>query len=302
MVRPATRRKDAGRLPRRSWNPTLLRLPRRSTYSPRSNGWPNCNRRAFSRRRSSPTIKPHRNRFGACCHGDAVTRCIPNVTLSRLRLRGDGSWQNDFDASPRNGCRGWQGFSTLERPPTEGPVRTCVGRLSSGLVKPHRNRPCLRSGPYLRWAPIKRPVKPHRNRPCFLDVVAGVGTAVEERRHNLAFLFFWLWYSERWDRAQMLFRERPTVSHQNIAFDLAHRLNCICRSADAVIPNIAVSRQRPRPSAMLSKNCAHSGPSPLRCRSVMSVSTKTKSSNCDLPGRCEALEIFGPIRPRWAER
>ena len=30
-----------GRLPRRRWNPTMLRLPRRSTYSPRSNGWPN---------------------------------------------------------------------------------------------------------------------------------------------------------------------------------------------------------------------------------------------------------------------
>jgi hypothetical protein len=52
-----------------------------------------------------------------------------------------------------------------------------------------------------------------------LYVVACVGAAVEERQHNLAFLLFWLWYGERWDRAQMLFRERPTVSHQNIAFD-----------------------------------------------------------------------------------
>ena len=25
----------------------MLRLPRKSPYSPKSNGWPNCNRRAF---------------------------------------------------------------------------------------------------------------------------------------------------------------------------------------------------------------------------------------------------------------
>jgi hypothetical protein len=52
-----------------------------------------------------------------------------------------------------------------------------------------------------------------------LDVVACVGALVEERRHSLAFLFFWLWYSERWVGAPMLFRERPTVSRQDIAFD-----------------------------------------------------------------------------------
>ena len=52
-----------------------------------------------------------------------------------------------------------------------------------------------------------------------LDVVAGVWAAVEEGRHDLAFLFFWLWYSERRDLAPMLFRERPTVSRQDIAFD-----------------------------------------------------------------------------------
>jgi hypothetical protein len=52
-----------------------------------------------------------------------------------------------------------------------------------------------------------------------LNVVASVGAAVQERRHDLAFLFFWLWYSERWDGAPMVFRERPTVSRQDIAFD-----------------------------------------------------------------------------------
>ena len=51
------------------------------------------------------------------------------------------------------------------------------------------------------------------------DVVACVWAAVEEGRHDLAFLFFWLWYSERRDLAPMLFRERPTVSRQSIAFD-----------------------------------------------------------------------------------
>ena len=30
---------------------------------------------------------------------------------------------------------------------------------------------------------------------------------------------------------------------------------------------------------MLSKNCAHAGPSPLGCRSVMSASTRTKSTD-----------------------
>ena len=52
-----------------------------------------------------------------------------------------------------------------------------------------------------------------------LDVVACIWAAVEEGRHDLAFLFFRLWYSERRDRAPMLFRERPTVSRQCIAFD-----------------------------------------------------------------------------------
>jgi len=52
-----------------------------------------------------------------------------------------------------------------------------------------------------------------------LDVVTCVGAAVEERRHDLAFLFFWMWYSERRERAPMLFRGRPTVSRQGIAFD-----------------------------------------------------------------------------------
>jgi hypothetical protein len=32
MVPPATRRNDVGRLPRRCWNPTVVRLPRKSTY------------------------------------------------------------------------------------------------------------------------------------------------------------------------------------------------------------------------------------------------------------------------------
>jgi hypothetical protein len=82
------------------------------------------------------------------------------------------------------------------------------------------------------------------------------------------------------DRAPMLFRGRPTVSPRALHSIIAHRLNCICRNADAVTPNTAVSRQRLRPSAMLSKNCAPSGPSPLGCRSVMSASTKTKSTDC----------------------
>jgi hypothetical protein len=51
------------------------------------------------------------------------------------------------------------------------------------------------------------------------DPSLDVGASVEERRHSLAFLFFWLWYNERWDGAPMLFRERPTVSRQDIAFD-----------------------------------------------------------------------------------
>lgn len=41
----------------------VLRLPGKSTYSLRSSGWPNCNRRALSRRKSS---RPRRPSF---CHG-----------------------------------------------------------------------------------------------------------------------------------------------------------------------------------------------------------------------------------------
>ena len=40
------------------------------------------------------------------------------------------------------------------------------------------------------------------------------------------------------------------------------------------------SRQRLRPSVMLSKNWAHAGPSAPGCRSVMSGSTRTKSTDC----------------------
>ena len=54
---------DVGRLPRRSWNPTVVRLPRKSTYSPRSSGLQTCNRRALSHRRSSPPRRP------SFCHG-----------------------------------------------------------------------------------------------------------------------------------------------------------------------------------------------------------------------------------------
>ena len=61
---PATRRSHAGHQPpRRTWKPTVLRLPGKSTYSLRSSGWPNCNRRALSRRRSSPPRRP------SFCHG-----------------------------------------------------------------------------------------------------------------------------------------------------------------------------------------------------------------------------------------
>jgi hypothetical protein len=44
-------------------------------------------------------------------------------------------------------------------------------------------------------------------------------------------------------------------------------------------PFTGVSRQRLRPSVMLSKNCAHVGPSAPGCRSVMSGSTRTKSTD-----------------------
>ena len=113
-----------------------------------------------------------------------------------------------------------------------------------------------------------------------LDVVACVWAAVEEGRHDLAFLFFWLWYSERRDLAPMLFRERPTVSRQSIAFDYSSPAELYLSKRGRRAPNTAVSRQRLRRSAMLSKNCAPSGPSAPGCRSVMSASTRTKSTDC----------------------
>src|SRR5262245_45626816 len=79
-----------------------------------------------------------------------------------------------------------------------------------------------------------------------------------------------------------VFCGRPMVTRQGIAFDsiIAHRQSCICRGAEDDTPITCVSRQRLRPSIMLSRNCAHGGPSGPGCGSVMSGSTVPKSTAC----------------------
>ena len=127
-----------------------------------------------------------------------------------------------------------------------------------------------------------------------LDVVACVWAAVEEGRHDLAFLFFWLWYSERRDLAPMLFRERPTVSRQSIAFDYSSPAELYLSKRGRRHTEYRRFATAAEAIGYASKNCAPSGPSPLGCRSVMSASTRTKSTDCMTMTitRCARLKVL----------
>jgi hypothetical protein len=65
------------------------------------------------------------------------------------------------------------------------------------------------------------------------------------------------------------------VSREGVAFDYSSPAELFL----ARRRGRPVSPPRLRPSITPSKNCAHSGLSPLGCRSVMSASTRTKSTD-----------------------
>ena len=70
------------------------------------------------------------------------------------------------------------------------------------------------------------------------------------------------------------------MSRQGIAFDYSSPAELFLSRRRGRTPITGVSRQRLRPSAMLSKICAHAGPSAPGCRLETSGSTMTKSIGC----------------------